>query len=155
MVLNELVEFGPDISADPVKACALIGPHIMAEENALRSDRGSCLAQGEMWKYCYPKSLVWSGDGFEGEGSQDTSSVGYYEHNVDNLAIEVVGQSWSSEVISFFLEDWESRAGGTEPPFVYGPLVPRNEGCVQGELRVSGFSSFTVVGVAGKEEEAF
>ena len=32
-------------------------------------------------------------------------SVEYYEHNVDNLAIEVVGQKWSSEVISFFLED--------------------------------------------------
>ena len=38
MVLSELVEFGPCFSADTVKACALIGLHMMAEESALRSD---------------------------------------------------------------------------------------------------------------------
>ena len=38
MVLSELVEFGSCISAETVKACALIGLHMMAEENALRSD---------------------------------------------------------------------------------------------------------------------
>ena len=58
----------------------------------------------EVW---LPKNPVWSGDGFDGEGSEDTSSVEYYEHSVDNLAIEVVGQNWSSEVISRSLEDWE------------------------------------------------
>ena len=31
----------------------------------------------------------------------------HYEHNVGNLAIEVVGQNWSGEVISLYLEDWE------------------------------------------------
>ena len=31
----------------------------------------------------------------------------YHEHNVDHLAIEVVGQNWSSEVTTFFREDWE------------------------------------------------
>ena len=31
----------------------------------------------------------------------------YHEHNVDNFAIEVAGQNWSSEVISLFLEDWQ------------------------------------------------
>ena len=41
MVLSELVEFGPGFSAETVKACALIGLHMMAEENALRSDRDS------------------------------------------------------------------------------------------------------------------
>ena len=53
------------------------------------------------------KSLAWSGDGFEGERSEDTSSEEYCEHNVDNLATEVVGQNGSSEVISLFLDDWE------------------------------------------------
>ena len=28
-------------------------------------------------------------------------------HNVGNLAIEVVGQHWTSELISLFLEDWD------------------------------------------------
>ena len=29
------------------------------------------------------------------------------DHNIGNLTLEGVGQSWSSEVISLFLEDWE------------------------------------------------
>ena len=48
-----------------------------------------------------------SDHGIEQEKSEDSSSVEYYEHNVDNFVIEIVGQNWSSEVISFFLEDWE------------------------------------------------
>ena len=52
----------------------------------------------------------------------------YYEHNVDNLAIEIV----RSEVISLFWEDWE--VGWHKLPLVNGPFVPRNEGCVKGEL---------------------
>ena len=31
----------------------------------------------------------------------------YYEHDVDNFAIEVVLQNWSCEVTSLFLVDWE------------------------------------------------
>ena len=34
-VISELVEFGPCVSAETAKACALIGLHMMAEENAL------------------------------------------------------------------------------------------------------------------------
>ena len=41
-------------------------------------------------------------------------------------------------------------AGGTKLPPVSGPCVPRNEGCVQGELRVSGVSSLLVFGVPKK-----
>ena len=41
MVLSELVEFVPCIPAEAVKACALIGLHMMAEESALRSNSGS------------------------------------------------------------------------------------------------------------------
>ena len=61
---------------------------MMAEETTLRSDRDSSPVLGEMWKYGCPKSPVWSGDGFGGERREDTSSVEYYEHNVDNLAIK-------------------------------------------------------------------
>ena len=42
---------------------------------------------------------VWSDDGLEEERGEDTSSVEYYEHNVDDLAIEVAGQNCSSEVM--------------------------------------------------------
>ena len=65
LVLSEVVELGPSISAETVKACALIGLHMMAAENALRSDPSPDLR--EMWKYGCPKSPVWSGDAFEGE----------------------------------------------------------------------------------------
>ena len=60
-----------------------------------------------MWTYGCPKSPVASGEGNKGEKSEDTSSEEYYEHNVDNLAIEVVGQHWSSEGACLFLEVWE------------------------------------------------
>ena len=36
MVLSELIEFGPCISAETLKACALICLHMMVEENAQR-----------------------------------------------------------------------------------------------------------------------
>ena len=52
------------------------------------------------------KSLVWSSNGVEWAGCED-ASLECYEHNVGNLAIEVVGQNWSSEVVSLFLEEWE------------------------------------------------
>ena len=80
--------------------------------------------------YGCPKSPVRSGDGFEGERSESTSTLEYYEHTVDNLAIEVVRQNSSSEVIPLFLEVWEVGRDGIELPVVDGPLVPRNEGCV-------------------------
>ena len=57
--------------------------------------------------YGCPGSPVWRDDGLEEERDEDASSVECYEHNVDNLTVEVVGQHWSSEVISLFLKDWE------------------------------------------------
>ena len=35
------------------------------------------------------------------------SSSELYEHNVASLALEVIGQNWSGEMVSLFLEDWE------------------------------------------------
>ena len=39
--------------------------------------------------------------------SEDMSSFEDCEHNVDTLTLEVVGQNWSSEVVSLCLEDCE------------------------------------------------
>ena len=41
MALSELIELRPCISAETVKTCVLIGLHMMAEENARRSDSDS------------------------------------------------------------------------------------------------------------------
>ena len=44
MVLRELVRFGPSIPVEAVKACALVGLHMMAEENSWRSDSSSSVS---------------------------------------------------------------------------------------------------------------
>ena len=52
MVLSELVQFGPCFLAETVKTRTLIGLHMVAEENALRSDSDSSLDLGgivEVW----------------------------------------------------------------------------------------------------------
>ena len=70
--------FGPCISAGKVKACALIGLHMMAEENSWRSDSGS---------------------------SVSSSSSG--QNNVGNDALFVIGLQGSGDTIALFLQDWE------------------------------------------------
>ena len=90
-----MVEFGPCISAATAKACALIGLQMM-EKMPFGRTGDSSPDPGKLWECGCPKSPVWSGDGFELERSEDTSSVEYHEYNVDNLAFEVVGQNWSS-----------------------------------------------------------
>ena len=47
-----MVEFGPGFSAETVKACAAIDLHMMADENALRSDRYSSPDLGENVGVC-------------------------------------------------------------------------------------------------------
>ena len=106
MVLSELVEFGPFIPAETVKACALVCLHMMAEENAFRSNSDSP-DFGDMWMYDCPKSSVWSSGGINWAGSESTSSFEEYEQNVESLALEVIGQNWRGEMVSLFLEDWE------------------------------------------------
>ena len=118
------------ISAETVKACALIGLHMTAEECAPRSDSDSSPGFGDMWRCGCPKSNVWGSNGVEWAGSEDASSLEHHEHNVGNLAIVVVGQNWSSKVISLFQEYREAGREGKKLPRVKGPFIPRNEGYV-------------------------
>ena len=83
-----------------------------------------------MWKYGCTKSPVWCDDGLEEERGEDTSSVENYEHNVDNLAIEVVEQKWTSEVISLFMEDSDVGRVALSCHLSMDLDVPRNQGCV-------------------------
>ena len=108
----------------------------MAEETSL--------GLGDMCRYGCPKSPGWSSGGFDWAGSEGTYSFEDYEHNVDNLALEVVGQKLSGEVVSLFSEDWELGTGGTKLARGNGPSLPRNEGCLLGELKVAELTSFAV-----------
>ena len=47
-----------------------------------------------------PKGESWS----ESEG---LSSSDVRQHNVESLALHVIGLNWSGEKVSLFLEDWE------------------------------------------------
>ena len=48
MLLRELVRFGPSIPVEAVKACAMVGLHMMAEENSWRTDSGSPFFVGQL-----------------------------------------------------------------------------------------------------------
>ena len=73
-----VLRFGPSIPIETAKACALIGLHMTAEENAWRSDSGS-----------------------------SASSSSSCEDNVGNDALYVVGLHGSGDTIALFLQDWE------------------------------------------------
>ena len=77
-------------------------------------------------------------------GSETSLGCEVQEDNNECQAIEVTGQGWSTEVVALFLEDWE-----LELPHDHGPSLARNEGCVLGQLRVAGFTVFTVFAVSG------
>ena len=100
VVLSELIEFRPCISAETVKACAWIGLHMMAEEIAFGRTATLLL----IWETCRgmaaQKALCAAATALNGKEVRALLLLEYYEHIVGNLALEVVGQDWSSEVIS-------------------------------------------------------
>ena len=71
-------------------------------------------------------------------GSESTLGSEVYEHNNEYQAIDVIGQDWSSVVVATL-----TRGLGASS-------LPRNEGCMLGQLRVAGFSLFTVFTVLGR-----
>ena len=72
-------------------------------------------------------------------GSTSLASRGleFCEHNVENTAI----------ALSQRLGAWEGCLG---LPRDHGPSLPRNEGCVLGQVRVAGFPLFAVFAVSGR-----
>ena len=76
----------------------------MVEENALLLGSDFSPDLGDMWRNGCPTSPEWisSGPTTEADGGFE-----FCEHNVVSMAIEVIGQDRSSEVISLFLKDWE------------------------------------------------
>ena len=53
-----------------------------------------------------PRYLLWKED-VSCLGSESTLGYEVYEHNNGFWSFEVIGQDWCSEVVAFFLEDWE------------------------------------------------
>ena len=60
-----------------------------------------------MWRYGCPKSPGWDSDGGSWSESEGLSSYDFREHNVESIALHVIGLNWSGEKVSLFLEDWD------------------------------------------------
>ena len=75
--------------------------------------------------------------------------------NVGNLAVEVVGQNWSSEVISLFLEDWEVGRVAFSCHLSMDLLCQEKMDACWESSESLGFPSFTVFRVPGRKEEVF
>ena len=88
-VVREAVDFGPCVSAEALKACALIGLHMIAEEVASLSLDGHSPEWGgnvEVWRSKEPsleRRRWWT-------ESEYTSSCELYEHNAESRALEVI-----------------------------------------------------------------
>ena len=93
----------------------------MAEENALWLGSDLSPDLGDLWRNGCLKSP-------ERISSRPTSEADcgfkFYEHNVEIMAIEVIGQDRSGQVISL---SWRigGLAGGIQLPLVFGPYGKR------------------------------
>ena len=98
VVASNDVSSNPSVSAETLKACALIGLHLLAAEG----EAGSRGDLGDMWKYGCPKSLDWDSDAESWTESEGTSSSEQREHNVESLALNVMEQDQSGEKVYLF-----------------------------------------------------
>ena len=81
----------PCVSAETLKACALIGLHLLAAGGEARSCGSRSPDLEDMWRYGCPKSPDWDGSVGSWTESEGTSSSDQCEHNVESLAVNVNG----------------------------------------------------------------
>ena len=122
-VVSDDVPSNPFVSAETVKACALVGLHQLAAEGGAGSSGSQFPDLGDMWRQGCPKSPEWIDSCSASETSLGCEVL---EHNNECRAIEVIGQ-----------DRWRSfsrigSSGSFELPHDTGPSLPRNEGCVLG-----------------------
>ena len=73
-----------------------------------------------------------------------------YEHNNECRAIEVIGQDRSSKVVALFFEDRELARADLSCHTAMDLLCREMRDACLGQLRVAGFSLFTVFAVLGR-----
>ena len=83
----------PFVSAGTLKACALIGLHLLAAGGDAGSSGSQSPESGGMWKNGCPKSTDWDGDVESWTESEGTSSSVQCEHNVECLALNAMGKT--------------------------------------------------------------
>ena len=66
----------PCVSAETLKACALIGLHLLAADHEVGSSGSQSIDLGDMWEYGCPKSPIWSSPCSASVTSGDVKSMG-------------------------------------------------------------------------------
>ena len=106
VALTQAVPFESFVCAETLKAWALIGLHLLAAKGEAGSSGSQSPDSADMWRYGCPESTRDS-DVESWTESEGASSSEQCQHNVESVALNVLGQDQSSEEISLFLEDWE------------------------------------------------
>ena len=106
VALTLAVPFESFVCAETLKAWALIGLHLLAAKGEAGSSGSQSPDSADMWRYGCPESTRDS-DVESWTESEGASSSEQCQHNVESVALNVLGQDQSSEEISLFLEDWE------------------------------------------------
>ena len=81
----------PLVSAETLKACALIGLHLSAAGGDAGSSGSLSPELGDMWKYGCPNRYDWDGDVESWTESEGTSSSEQCGHSVESLALKCCG----------------------------------------------------------------
>ena len=92
---------------ETLKACALIGLHLVTAEGDFLIVWCLCARAGRIPGLNGPRYPVWKEEDVSCSGNESTLVYEVYEHNNESRAVEVIGQDWSCEVGALFLEDWE------------------------------------------------
>ena len=119
--------FEPFVLAKTLKACALVGLHLMAAESESGSSGSKSPHSGDKWRYGCPESPDWDSDG-EWSESEGLSSSDFLEHKVESLALHV---SWQKLVRRRHVPlpgGLGTCEGSFELPRSPGYVVPGNAG---------------------------
>ena len=98
-VASNGVPSSPFVSVETLRACSLVGLHLLAAQVDARSSGSLSLHLGDMWRHGFPMSPEWVSSC---SASETSFGCEVYEHNNECRAIEVgrIGQArWC--------EDWK------------------------------------------------
>ena len=145
--LTKTVDFGSCVPVETLRACALIGLHMMAAGGASLSNSAFLVIYEICGDMVAEKSPDWNSDVDDWTESEGLSSFEERGHNVESLARELIGQNGSGEMVSLYLEDWElaqvalschvalEENARSEP---WEPALPSWKGCNSMERAVMG-----------------
>ena len=139
----------PFVSAETLKACVLLGLHLLAAEGEVGSSGSQASDLGDMWRQGCPK--MFGMDQLLALDRRVRPPLGVRCISITTSAwlLESPGRlvKRGGDALSQGLGAWK---GSFVVQHDHGSYLPRNEGCVLGELRVAGFPWFNMFAVSGR-----